>query len=217
MQIRQLLLLPFILTIAIPLCAAGNPKLLDGVPDVVQKTDYSCGCAALQSVLAYWGIDLQEEQITKAAKVDPKVGAEMEDLVKVAVAQGCVAVIKEKWTLKDLYKELKAKRPIIVLIQAWRENKKRAWKDEWDDGHYVVVIGMDRKNVYVEDPSLEDARGKIPLKEFVERWHCWTRDGRKTTGQAIVVGRSKKSRKKKLLKKKPRPKYKYPKQIKAVD
>ncbi|MDF1667491.1 MAG: peptidase C39 family protein, partial [Planctomycetota bacterium] len=170
MRLHQSSFILFGLSIAAPLFAAGDPKVLDGVPDVVQKTDYSCGCAALQSVLAYWGIDLSEKQITKDAKVDPNVGAELEDLAKVAIAQGCVAVLKEKWTLKDLYKELKAKRPVIVLIQAWRENKKLAWKDDWDDGHYVVVIGMDRKNVYVEDPSLEDARGKIPLKEFVERW-----------------------------------------------
>lgn len=168
--------------------ADEGPELLDTVPDVVQSTDYSCGCAALEAVLAYWGIGLTEKEIIEEAKVDPETGAEMEHLLEVAKKRGLKGVVRERLVLRDLAKELQKGRPVIALIQAWRADESVAWKDDWDDGHYVVVIGIDRKNVYVEDPSLEDARGEIPHAEFIERWHCWTIDGRKTHGQAILIG-----------------------------
>lgn len=39
--------------------------------------------------------------------------------------------------------------PVIILIQAWREDDDLSpWADDWDDGHYVVVIGYDAKYFY---------------------------------------------------------------------
>ncbi len=32
--------------------------ILSGVPDTRQSTEYSCGAAALQAVLGYWGRDV---------------------------------------------------------------------------------------------------------------------------------------------------------------
>ncbi len=179
-----------VLVASYPLARAGDePRLLDTVPDVAQSTDYSCGCSALEAVLAYWGVALSEKEIIEEAKVDPEVGAEMEHLAAIAVKRGLKALVKEKLGLKDLLAELKKGRPVIALIQAWRdEDATGSWKDEWDAGHYVVVIGIDREFVYLEDPSLEETRGKIPHAEFVERWHCYTIDGRATTGQAILIG-----------------------------
>jgi hypothetical protein len=39
--------------------------------------------------------------------------------------------------------------PVIILIQAWRdEDNLTPWVDDWEDGHYVVVIGYDAQNLY---------------------------------------------------------------------
>ena len=63
--------------------------------------------------------------------------------------------------------------PVIVLIQAWRgkEDFDKEWSELWGDGHYVVVIGVDAKYVYCEDPSTLGGIGYIPKKEFMDRWH----------------------------------------------
>lgn len=53
-------------------------------------------------------------------------------------------------TMNDLEIFVNRGVPVIVLIQAWREEKDfdKKWIDLWDDGHYVVVIGVDEKYVY---------------------------------------------------------------------
>jgi predicted double-glycine peptidase len=62
---------------------------------------------------------------------------------------------------------------VICAIQAWSDAEVPgfSWAKAWEDGHYVIVLGLDAKNVYVEDPSLLGSRGMIPRAEFVERWH----------------------------------------------
>ena len=76
-------------------------------------------------------------------------------------------------TMKDLEIFVSRGVPVIVLIQAWREEEDmdKEWADLWDDGHYVVVIGVDAKYVYFEEPSILGGIGYIPKGEFMDRWH----------------------------------------------
>jgi uncharacterized protein YvpB len=40
-----------------------------------------------------------------------------------------------------------------VLIQAWKdENDTTPYPNDFEDGHYVVAIGYDKKNFFFEDP-----------------------------------------------------------------
>jgi len=170
-----------------PLPTRPPELLLGGVPDVVQTTDYSCGPSALVAVLAYYGVVLTEEEAIEAARTDPDVGAELEHLAAAAEARGVRTRQRRDLGLEDLLGELRAGHPVLVLSQAWRgEDAAGDWADEWDAGHYVVAIGMDREWVYVEDPSLEGARGVIPHAELVARWHGWTIDQTRARGQALL-------------------------------
>ena len=76
-------------------------------------------------------------------------------------------------TLTDLEQFNANGTPVIIAGQAWRdpEEENRSWDTLWDDGHYMVVIGLDKDNVYFEDPSLLGSRGYIPRQEFLSRWH----------------------------------------------
>lgn len=169
-----------------PSSRARTPALLDRVADVRQTTDYTCGPAALQAVLAYYAIDVDEMTLARAARTDPAVGAALEALARVARSYGLVAEIRERLTIEDLRREVEAGRPVIVLNQSWRTDPAVEWGDAWDDGHYLVVIGTDDRYVYVEDPSLIGARGAIPTAEFLERWHCWSDEDEKAWGQGIL-------------------------------
>jgi predicted double-glycine peptidase len=53
-----------------------------------------------------------------------------------------------------------------LLIQAWRKKEKldKEWVDIWDNGHYVVVIGVDAKYIYFEDPSTLGGIGYILIR-----------------------------------------------------
>ena len=46
-----------------------------------------------------------------------------------------------------------------------------AWEARWEDGHYVVAVGLDDRNLYVMDPSVRGSYGFIPRAELLRRWH----------------------------------------------
>jgi predicted double-glycine peptidase len=148
---------------------------LGGVPDVRQSTDYSCGAAALQAVLSYWGIDKREGELMAALKTTPRQGTHPLDIVRVVRELGLKAELREGLTLADLEGALRRGIPPIVDLQAWTVgNPSRAgfaWADDWEDGHYVVLIGLDGQRLIFEDPSLLGTRGVIGRDEFFARWH----------------------------------------------
>ena len=60
----------------------------------------------------------------------------------------------------------------MVAIQAWLETDPPPdWSKNWEDGHWVIVIGMDDEKVYFEDPAILGSRGWLPQAEFLARWH----------------------------------------------
>jgi predicted double-glycine peptidase len=151
---------------------AETPTLLP-VPDTRQCTTYSCGAAALQAVLMYWGIEYVESDLMARLNTDPQNGTNPRDIVRVAQEEGLQAELRENVTLDDLQKSVEDGCPVIIDCQAWRDGDdlSRPWKEVWDSGHYMVVIGMDDRNIYFEDPSLLGSRGFISRQEFEDRWH----------------------------------------------
>ncbi len=155
--------------------APGPPPLphpfLAAVPDVRQSTGYTCGAAALQAVLAYWGFPEREDRLVARLGSTPDAGTRPDAIVRVAGEYGLSAELREGLALADLEAALAAGTTVIVDLQAWRDREDLPWTEIWDDGHYVVLLGMDADRLYFEDPSLLGARGTIPRAEFVDRWH----------------------------------------------
>jgi len=147
------------------------PSLLASVPDVRQSTGYTCGAAALQAVLAYWGMEEREDRLAARLHSTPEAGTHPLDIVRVAREFGLTADLREGLELTDLDAALASRTTVIVDLQAWRDRADLPWAETWDDGHYMVLIGADRDNLYFEDPSLLGSRGTIPRSEFIDRWH----------------------------------------------
>lgn len=150
--------------------------LLATVPDVRQSTNYSCGAAALQAVLGYYGIDKRERDLMDMLKTSQDAGTSPDNIVRVARELGLRAEVRENLEYGDLETAYRSGTPVICAIQAWTAAppEKRAWAADWENGHYVIVIGADAEFVYVEDPSLLGTRGIIPKPEFLDRWHDYT-------------------------------------------
>lgn len=154
--------------------AASLPWVLPypaALPDVRQSTGYTCGAAALQAVLAYWGFPEREDRLVARLHSTPEAGTHPADIVRVAREFGLEADLRERLALADLEAALAAGTTAIVDLQAWRERTDVPWTETWDDGHYMVLLGMDAGSLYFEDPSLLGVRGVIPRPQFVDRWH----------------------------------------------
>lgn len=154
--------------------------ILIAVPDVNQRTRYSCGAASLQAVLKYWGFCVEERDLMDRLHTTPDRGTDPEDIVDVASSYGLKASLSQNVTVDDLKESIKSKIPIIIVAQAWNgyeeegtwvKVKPDRWEDVWNDGHYMIVIGIDSRNIYFEDPALLGTRGVIPIDEFLTRWH----------------------------------------------
>ncbi|MCJ7485749.1 MAG: cysteine peptidase family C39 domain-containing protein [Candidatus Aminicenantes bacterium] len=161
---------------ALPASTAAIPSLLSAVPDVRQSTGYTCGAAVLQAVLAYWGTDEREDRLVARLHSTPEAGTHPLDIVRVARDFGLTADLREGLELADLEAALASRTTVIVDLQAWRSSADRPWAETWDDGHYMVLLGADRDNLYFEDPSLLGTRGTIPRSEFLDRWHDYEGD-----------------------------------------
>ena len=139
-----------------------------------QATEYTCGPSALQAVLRYWGKDVEEEEIAKLAATTSEVGTFPEDLARSARALGFRAEVKEGLTLDEVQKFTAAGHPMIALAQVWLSASsmgRRSVADEWDSGHYIVVLGVDKDYVYFQDPYVLMSKAFMPRKLFEAHWH----------------------------------------------
>jgi predicted double-glycine peptidase len=180
--VRRANLLCLALLVACASAPVLPPKALK-VPLVRQATTYSCGAAALLSVLFYWRVyDGNESSLYAELGTTPENGTPPESIARVATRFGLTSQVKTGMTLSDLRGALARGATVILDIQAWRDpgGGPPAWRDRWEDGHYVVLIGMDERRAYVMDPSTAGGYGWIPLAELEDRWHDYEdRGGRR--------------------------------------
>jgi len=157
---------------AAPAGAPAPAAAFAALPDVRQSTTFSCGASVLQAILFYYGIEMREDALMEAARTTEAYGTHPEDILRVAREQGLRAELREGLALSDLEAAAARGVPVVVALQAWTDAPDRVdWARDWEDGHYVIVVGIDKDNVIVEDPSLLGCRGFIPRPEFLDRWH----------------------------------------------
>jgi hypothetical protein len=153
----------------------ANTSDMLNVVDIRQATPYTCGVSAAQAILSYYGIDTREDLLAQKFGTTETSGTSPAQIIAGLESFGLVAVMKEDTTLDDLRSNIQQKTPTMVAIQAWLEKYPPPdWNTDWENGHWVIVIGMDDSNVYFEDPSLLGSRGWLSQPEFLARWHDYS-------------------------------------------
>ncbi|MHB2020722.1 MAG: C39 family peptidase [Candidatus Xenobia bacterium] len=168
---RRIVVALLLLGASIALAAPDPHAAVLPVPLVRQSTDYSCGCASMESVLMYWGQEFREDELIKGMHATPTDGTDPDQMVAFARHHGLNAEFKQNQTLHDLEQALQRQVPPILDIEAWRDKPNGHWETDWDDGHYVVLVGMDTQNLYLMDPSVLGGHGWMRRDELGPRWH----------------------------------------------
>lgn len=139
------------------------------LPLIRQKYKYTCGVAALQSILVYYHLysDYQKKLIEQL-NADSVVGTEPENIVRFAKKQKLKVREHHDMGLSKLKTQINKKHPVICLIQAWGDPDIYI---KGFSGHYVVAVGYDNDNFYFVDPALEGIMGFLPNEEFERRWY----------------------------------------------
>jgi predicted double-glycine peptidase len=154
------------------------PPNLIRVPVVKQETDFSCGSAAALSMLRYWRWDAyahaSETELHDALDTTHARGTEPEPITEyLRTAAGLDAVYRHgDVTVMQLEQAVDSGHPPIVDLQAWRD-KDVPYRDTWDAGHYVILVGYDAENLFFMDPSVLTTApyAFMPRAELDERWH----------------------------------------------
>jgi predicted double-glycine peptidase len=139
-----------------------------------QTTEFSCGPAAVQAVLRHWGHDVAEQTLMDLMETNSEVGTHPENIVRGVRSLGLQAELKQNVTLDELQHFTSSGNPVIALGQVWRsggQGSPTSVADDWESGHYIVVLGVDKDNVYFQDPYLRMCKGFAPRKEFEAHWH----------------------------------------------
>jgi len=157
--------------IAVAVKASRSPHLI-AVPLISQASPWTCGPAALMATLIYFGVfDEAESRLDAELGATPEDGTRVHDIVAVARRFGLRADARTGLTLADLDTELSRGAVVIVALQAWPSGPVSDWRASWEDGHYVVVVGVTGDRVYVMDPSVRTGYAYLAREQFLDRWH----------------------------------------------
>ena len=135
-----------------------------------QTTEYSCGASALQSVLAWWGKDVDERELMTLMGTSEEEGTYPERIAQAARALGFDAEVKQNLTLDEVQTITAGGDPMIALAQVWRGTKSGKLGEDWDAGHYMSVLGVDADNVYFQDPYVRNCKAFVPREFFEAHW-----------------------------------------------
>jgi predicted double-glycine peptidase len=157
----------------------GTPiKQLRGIPDVIQSNSWSCGAGAVQAVLTYYGIWGYQDDFAKALGTSEDQGTHPVKMTAYFKKWGLAAELREGLTAVDLRRYVDRGVPVIVDFQAWG-NPGQDYRKAWEDGHYCIVVGYDRRGFYLEDPSLLGTLGYLKTADLEHRWHDYEIEGGK--------------------------------------
>ena len=149
------------------------PNLLPIIP--FQETLHAgmCGPASLKMVLSYYGVEKTEKELAELCGTDSDLGTSAEDLKRAAEQLGFTVEVKNDSTFDDIQRWLDKKVPVIVN---WFTRGRIDYNDsEVPDGHLSVVVGLDDKNIYLQDPETGGLR-TIARDDFMKAWFDFTGD-----------------------------------------
>jgi predicted double-glycine peptidase len=158
------------------------------VPLVRQAFDYSCGAASLASCLYYWGVwDGREPELYGLIGTDSE-GTSGEGIILGATHYGLSAYTVSGLSTDDLRGYLANGDTVILSIQSWGNYTDTTnWDEVWEDGHYVVLVGISGQTIYVMDPSVAGSYRVMTIMELLRCWHDYTDEGEYDWHGAIVI------------------------------
>ena len=136
-----------------------------------QTYDYDCGVQALQTVMNYYGVEVGGDELMKALGTSEQ-GTSPQAMITVAQSYGFEVKSGTQWSLNQVKQYVDAGTPVIILLQAWPDRYMTLddWRRDWDDGHYAIVIGLNKDVFLFEDPA-SIRRTWLREREFLARWH----------------------------------------------
>jgi len=140
--------------------AFPEPVELANVPFFPQQ-EFQCGPAALATVLAWSGIDIEPAQLAPQVYVPARQGSLQAELIGATRRHGRLAYVLAP-QLESLTAEVASGHPVLVL-----QNLGVSFYPNW---HYAVVVGFSLAKDEIVLRSGRDTRHIVPLETFERTW-----------------------------------------------
>lgn len=142
-----------------------------------------CGPASLKMVLDYYGVKKSEKELARLCGRNARLGINAAAVKKAANYCGFSVKVKNNASLSDIKEWLRKDVPVIV---DWFTRGRSDYGDsEVADGHYSIVVGLDKNNIYLQDPEIGGPR-KIKRDDFMRVWFDFKGD-RITTWKDMII------------------------------
>jgi len=142
-----------------------SSAILLSVPHIQQHGSGECLAACAAMCLGYLASPVRYDQLLKALRVRPRLGAPFSNISNL-ISLGITVNYRKYGTLTELYTFLQGGWPCVVSVQTqelpyW--NKVKVY-------HAVVVAGMDHDNIHLNDPALPVGPIPVPIGDFDLAW-----------------------------------------------
>jgi len=158
------------------------------VPLVRQSYEYSCGAACLASVLYYWGVwDGREPELYPLCGTTWN-GTPGKGIIEVCKSFDLDVSSRSSLDMEDLAGLIVEGYTVILSIQAWGNyTEDTDMRQVWDDGHYVVLVGVEGDEVILMDPSVAGSYRRMSVKELMACWHDYDDSGEMDWCAGIII------------------------------
>jgi ABC-type bacteriocin/lantibiotic exporter with double-glycine peptidase domain len=142
-----------------------------------------CGPAVLKMILGYYGIEKSEEELAELVGATNYNGTDDKSISKVLKKFELNCEVKNNSNFLDIQKYLDSDIPVIV---DWFTRGRADYPDSAvADGHYSIVVGLDDKFIYLQDPEIGKLR-KLARNDFLKVWFDFTGEFLESPKQMII-------------------------------
>ena len=138
----------------------GTGSFIDGVPFFPQD-ELMCGPSALASVMGYYGVRKEMDEVAREVYEERLRGTLPIDLLLYAKEKGFDASYYGG-SLIDLKEKISEKRPLILFLNLGLS--------EYPVGHYIVVVGYDERSGAVLAHSGMEREKVFVYKRLLSSW-----------------------------------------------
>ncbi len=155
-------------------------------PDA-QLSRADCGPACVAMLLQWKGVQVSIDEISRETSLGSTNAGQ---LISAAGRHGLRLSRLSDMRLADVERAIEAKRPIVALVN-YLDFGDRRQDTNYAGLHWIVVVGYDQANVYINDPDywggrrLEGMQHAIPRAVFDQAWGNTMPDA--LARQALVI------------------------------
>lgn len=165
---------------------AQNCSKLIHVPLCYQETEFTCGVACVQSLLARYGMIYSQTALAHILNSQPVLGTDYQGILQFVKMLGLESVMYENMEIEDIKRYIDDGVTPMLVLQAWKTDEIE-YRYDWKDAHYVIACGYFDKGIYVMDPYTLGNYTFITFPELIDRWHAVDKFGTRHFRSGLVV------------------------------